>query len=643
MKEIYLIQALCFLAGATAHGVIASLALRNRQREPEETAFGILAVCFAVILFGHLLHPIAEVLGVKEDVRLWVAANIVGSGGLCLLPAVLAYWQYCGASTRRARRAAAALVAITAVTGSILLGIVVIWHVNARPLEALHINYDKNWLLIHILCAIVLVSAISWTDEAQLGGERRKRQVNTTTVLAAAFSLGAILASHLARSPEMRLNAATALYSTTVLFAGVVAYYTYRFPFVDIVIKRGAALVLAGVLLTLWYIWVLAPAWSKLPSDPEMLRPIATALLLLPAVWVLPRLRVVLNRTLDSAIFGRYDRAEAATELAKLLASSHSERELIDKMTAILGRQFGISSIEYLESVAGEAPEQIGNPFSPWEPHGRRGDRISVPVSSGELRFGTLVCGNRVSGQPYLSEDARFLRWAGDSAGAALQRIGAQSRERQLCDMAIEAKMTALRAQINPHFLFNTLNALASLVRTEPHKAEQTVERLAAIFSYALGSSERPWMTVGEELSFIESYLQIEKTRFEQKLNFRIDCPPTLSGCLIPPMILQPLVENAIKHGIGKKLEGGTVRVEVRRNEDRLELRISDTGPGFREKPRSGGHGHGLKNVTERLAKTYQDRCRFSISSENGAGTVIKIELPAVHVVKHEVAGLSRS
>lgn len=632
MKSICLIQALCFLAGAIAHSAIAVLTFRNRPRQPEETAFGALTVCFGVILLGHLLRPAAGALGVEPDARLALIATLVGSSGLCALPTVLAYWLYAGVVKQQVRRMAGALMGITVAAGVVLLSIEALSYFDSPLLAALNITYNRNWLLIDILCTIVLVCAMSWMDGLRVGGQYVTRRINVVAVLATAFFLGAALASNLASSLETRMHAATALYSTTVLFAGVVAYHTYRFPFVDIVVKRGAAVVLAVTLVTLWYVWVLAPVGSKLPHDPPLLRPIVIGLLLVPIVWVLPVMRMWLNRSLDSAIFGRYDRAAAATELAQVFASASADKELINRTIATLCGQLGISSVEYFPCSAEDAPRQetgFENPFDRQKPSdGRRGDRITAPVGAGELRFGTLVCGARTSGLPYFSEDVHFLRWVGDSLGTALQRIEAQCREQELRDMAIQAQITALRAQINPHFLFNTLNAVASLVRIDPRKAEQTVERLATIFNYALGSSERSWMTLGEELSFIETYLQIEKTRFEEKLTFTIDCPQSLSRCLIPPMILQPLVENAIKHGIARKLENGRVGITVRKKDDRIEIQISDTGPGFKENVRKG-RGHGLRNVTERLAKTYGGKYRFNIASESGSGSIITIEVPA--------------
>src|SRR5438067_2066844 len=133
--------------------------------------------------------------------------------------------------------------------------------------------------------------------------------------------------------------------------------------------------------------------------------------------------------------------------------------------------------------------------------------------------------------------------------------------QHEMRELTARAQIRALQAQINPHFLFNTLNVLASLIHSNPAKAEKVTEELAEIFRYALESTRADWVRLDDELHFIESYLEIEKARFQERLTYSFDIDPALRALKIPPMILQPLVENAIKHGVGPKIEGGEVKV----------------------------------------------------------------------------------
>src|SRR5262249_54844891 len=132
----------------------------------------------------------------------------------------------------------------------------------------------------------------------------------------------------------------------------------------------------------------------------------------------------------------------------------------------------------------------------------------------------------------------------------------------------------------NPHFLFNTLNVLANLIHSNPQRAERVTEELADIFRYALESTRVEWVRLNDELAFLQSYLEIEKARFEKRLAYSFDVDASIRSLKIPPMILQPLVENAIKHGIAPKVEGGTVRIVGTREGDNAVIVVEDTGSG---------------------------------------------------------------
>src|SRR5262249_53309392 len=151
--------------------------------------------------------------------------------------------------------------------------------------------------------------------------------------------------------------------------------------------------------------------------------------------------------------------------------------------------------------------------------------------------------------------------------------------------------------QINPHFLFNTLNVLANLIHSNPSKAERVTEELADIFRYALQSTLVEWVKLDDELNFIQSYLGIEKARFEERLVYSFDVDPALRSLHIPPMILQPLVENAIKHGIGPIVEGGEIRISARSAPDGVVIVVENTGAALHSTSGKHGTGIGLANI----------------------------------------------
>jgi glucose-6-phosphate-specific signal transduction histidine kinase len=205
-------------------------------------------------------------------------------------------------------------------------------------------------------------------------------------------------------------------------------------------------------------------------------------------------------------------------------------------------------------------------------------------------------------------------------------------RERALAaeGLAHEARLQALRYQVNPHFLFNTLNAISTLITERKNTdAERMVARLSDFLRLTLDQGTDAEVPLAEEMDFVRRYLSIQQIRFGDRLatTFDLDAD-TLSAC-VPPLLLQPLVENAVRHGIMPREDGGTVAVEARRVGDRLHLRVSDDGPG----PPSAAtveasNGIGLTNVRERLKTLYGDDHRFRLDRADGGGCIVSVSVP---------------
>jgi two-component system LytT family sensor kinase len=192
-----------------------------------------------------------------------------------------------------------------------------------------------------------------------------------------------------------------------------------------------------------------------------------------------------------------------------------------------------------------------------------------------------------------------------------------------------EARLAALSRQINPHFLFNTLNSVASLIRLDPDQARQVVYKLSKILRRLLRQQDN-LTPLSEELSFVDDYLAIEMVRFGDKLRFVKDIDPGTLDLLVPSMLLQPLVENSIRHGLSSKVDGGTVRVRSRMAGDRLQINVEDDGVGIPEAKLATlfEQGIGVSNVNERLKVLFGDDYKMWIDSRLGEGTSTGIELP---------------
>jgi hypothetical protein len=201
-----------------------------------------------------------------------------------------------------------------------------------------------------------------------------------------------------------------------------------------------------------------------------------------------------------------------------------------------------------------------------------------------------------------------------------------QFRSAELESLLREAKLQALRSQLNPHFLFNTLHSIAELVHADPSLAEQLILRLGELLRKVLASLDQQDVALAEELEFIKAYLDIEQMRLGDRLTIEWDIRQDVLGLKVPTLLLQPLVENAVQHGIASSTERGTVRIQAQRENGFLELQVRDTGPGLDRRGSSTNMGIGLANTRARLQTIFGDRHRFELINDHGLS--VKVLLP---------------
>ena len=191
-----------------------------------------------------------------------------------------------------------------------------------------------------------------------------------------------------------------------------------------------------------------------------------------------------------------------------------------------------------------------------------------------------------------------------------------------------QAELQALKTQLHPHFLFNTLNAIAELVYRDPVAADRSILRLSELLRFSLASEKAQEVTLKEEIDFLEKYVEIHKTLMRDRLNVRLSIDSETLDAAVPNMFLQPLVENAIKHGISPRPEGGNIEVSARRRDDKLHVEIIDDGMGMPEQGTGVKGGVGLINTRERLKHLYNDAHTFNLTSLPGRGVTIHISVP---------------
>ena len=208
-------------------------------------------------------------------------------------------------------------------------------------------------------------------------------------------------------------------------------------------------------------------------------------------------------------------------------------------------------------------------------------------------------------------------------------------REVELLALAQEAELRALKAQIRPHFLFNVLNSIYSLIGSRPDEAREMVDLVADLMRRTLDASEEQFVPVEWELQVVDRYLRIEKVRLGARLDARLEAEGLPSGAMISPLLLQPLVENAIKHGVGARPGPGTVLVQARRDGDWIEFVVRDSGPGVQGEPPQAP-GHGLSLTRRRLETVYGGRFSLELRNLEPRGFEVKLRIPIGAAVRDE-------
>ncbi|MCC7124098.1 MAG: histidine kinase [Acidobacteria bacterium] len=396
--------------------------------------------------------------------------------------------------------------------------------------------------------------------------------------------------------------------------AFAILYQNYRFALGDLFLKHALTL-LAIVAMTL-------AGYSLVSAMPP--GPLAQGLLL--GLWVTtalvaPRIRAGVVRFVDAVLLGRLDYAVLRGDIARTAAEQHTVGEVMNALCRQLALAFNAREVRWTERDATDA--------------GFASSRtVTLPTTdppAPSIHVGELTGGRRL-----LSDDEALLDAAAviaarriDAIRLTLERYETQLREEEMQKLAAEAELKALRAQVNPHFLFNALTTIGYLIETAPPRAMQTLLRLTRLLRGVL-RPEGEFTTVGRELELVEHYLDIERERFEERLRVRIDVPPALRGVPIPALVIQPLVENAIKHGVAPSISGGDVEVAVAvlPATGQLRITVTNTGSPLAPQAQRGGDHVGLDNVERRLAGHYGTAAHLTLGADPLRGTVAELLLP---------------
>jgi signal transduction histidine kinase len=418
-----------------------------------------------------------------------------------------------------------------------------------------------------------------------------------------------------------------------------ILYQDYPFAFADLFLKRALTLVtlVAAAFVGITTVGLPSRGVERLviigPRDVSLVVTlwVATALLY-------PRLHRGVSWFVDAIVLGRPDYQSLRATVAKLAQAHDQVGPLLDEVSDLLGRALNGKSARWHEIVDSSTYDNAGS--FPLVVTAVANATIIVPTTD-RPRY-AIVSHELTGGRRLLSDDVSMFETLTmvvarriDAIRLTHERYERQLREQEIARLATEAELRALRAQINPHFLFNALTTIGYLIQAAPPRALHTLMRLTALLRSVL-RSEGELTTFGHELDIVESYLEIERARYEERLQVRIEVSPELREARIPPRLLQPLVENAVKHGVAPNRFGGRVTISARLertvgNAHELSVTVHDTGTGVTDSQLERGRerGLGLRNVERRLACQYGATASLIIRSSPGEGTMVEIRFPA--------------
>jgi len=597
-----------FVTGTALYAMLLSLVLRRSvQSLPLATA--LLGLIWNLGELAAYVLPRAGYL--TESIALWA----VSFPALGLLAAVVVH----SVARELPRGFALTAVAYGCSTAASLLHLGTVFTGNPEP--------SNGAFLLLTVCYSLIIVALGVMTRSQANGPR--------VFWVLALALFAVSASHLGRFHGREDNWAIELvgHHAAIPLAFAILYQDYRFALADLFLKRALTLVAIVVIAFTGYTLV-----TLLPAGP-----LAAGVLL--ALWVAtslvsPWLHRRIVQFVDGSLLGRADYAELRADIGQALQAQDSIEGVLDTACSELAPALAAKDAWWIQDAT---PDHRGSVSS-------EGLVPTTDLPRFRLRFGELTGGRRL-----LSDDTALIESVLTVAARRIdqirlthERYDVQLREEEMHKLAAEAELKALRAQINPHFLFNALTTIGYLIETAPPRALNTLMQLTALLRGVL-KSEGEFTTLGREVELIEHYLKIEYERFEERLRVRIDVPQSLRAHRIPALVLQPLVENAIKHGVAPSKGGGDVEVTASIDARILRLRVRNSGaPLYAASPPLGGEHVGIENVRRRLSGHYGDAASLTLASKPGGGTVASIGIPLTAVAGEEqpnaqaVAGRTR-
>jgi two-component system LytT family sensor kinase len=589
-----LVNTIGHCAGAIAFGILLYLLLLDWRRATAGRS--LLPSVAAGLAF---LWNIGSLIGMATAPTDDPIADMIIAGSfsvLSLLPAVLLH-----ISLRSRPR-------FLWITGYVVSAISVLLHVGDLITSAPRFHYAAILLVTIGFAVLTTVSVLQEAFSGPTDGSGRR------LAGAMVLFLFAISFVHFESAHDIKAwSGEAALHHAGIPLALFVLLQDYRFLLLDAFIRF-----LVNGTLAAFAVWIAFSAEAKLglvaraAQDPFYAGVIFTGACLVLSLFAYLRLRA--QRFLTHAVFLRSSPEKTLAKLREIASTCHSEPEFL---AAAANATAAFFSTPRFEVIAGSVPERAIAVPDPAKSHVQNWVQAISPLRFSRGDAHALFLGARRGGRRYLSEDLEMLERLSAIVCEQVERM----RSTEMQALVSQAELRALQAQINPHFFFNALNTLYGVIARDNSAARRLVLNLAGLFrySFAVNSSLSP---LAEEIKIVRAYLEIEELRLGSKLRTEFDIDDSLLSAEVPVLSIQPLVENAVKHGVANRHENGFVRLSIRKYGDSTMVSVSNSGVFGESAKVPGGHGIGMANVRRRLALCYGDLSDLEVLTADDVTTV---------------------
>jgi len=613
-----LVNLLGFTVGVALYALLLVMVISHRQSK-EKLPFNLLLPATAILGLlwnvGELVALVWRDFGAGEVSPALLAFSYSGLG---FLPSVVVHsaWKNNGSENKNARLLTVAAYGLSLLATFFHFQSVLFYKIAPSSLALQILTVGSLALLAGLLIF------------------NFKQTLENKTIWATALLIFAVSAFHLSSEAEGTswLVELVAHQSSLPLVLAILLQ-DYRFAFADLFLKRALSLLLLALTAFGLYVFAAAPLLALHEKHEEN---DVQAVSILLTFWIAtaliyPSLHRFAAWLVDKIILRRADYVSLRIEILKTVEKQNSIENVLSETCRSLASALTAKKSDWSQNTENESNLPAVN-FT--------ANAAEIFVPTAELPAYKIHLKDFSGGRRLLSDEIEMLEAVAlltarriDALRVTGERFEQKIREQEFLKLAAEAQLSALRAQINPHFLFNALTTIGYLIQTAPDKAFATLMKLTALLRRVLKSNGE-FTTLSEEIQLVESYLEIERARFEERLTVEINVPQDLKNLRVPSLILQPLVENAVKHGISKAKLGGRVEISAKLEGEKdkvfLKINVFDSGAGvnFDELFLNRQKNVGLNNVEQRLRSYYGDAAILKIESEIGKGTTAEIKFP---------------